>query len=150
MRNIFLKAHYMFFSLHFIMCECVFKIKESATLLGERSVSHIWKTESKKKRESREKREHPFSSFLKHLAENLHIPDIERSDRRDIWSEASQHLGQRFGRLDRGFGVRRFGFREVLHNSNYLGDISSLCVILVPYILMCLFSSVWWFCMPLV
>ena len=82
-----------------------------------------------RKKESREKRElHLIFGFINPVAENLSFPEIERSDRRDIWSAASQQLRQRFGRLDRRFEVWRSGFRAVLH-SNVFGDIFLIFVL---------------------
>ena len=81
---------------------------------------------SSQKRE-RESRRVSFSSLLKHPAENCRFPQIERSDRCEIWSAGSQQLGESFVRLDGDFEIRRSGFRTVLHSSNYLVISSHLC-----------------------
>ena len=93
------------FFLHFYLCVLIWS---AATA----------KKESKKAEKERAERKKLFSifGFQKPSAENLRFPEIERSDRCDIWSSGSQHLGQRFERLDHGFEVWRSGFRGVLHS----------------------------------
>ena len=82
------------------------------------------KNREQEKKEQRERKHHPFSSIINPGEENFRFQKIERSDRRDCWSAALQHLGRRFGRLDCGFEVWRSSFLGVLHNSVF-GDIFS-------------------------